>query len=121
MSDIADLKARIAAARQFTVTVGPADAPRTVHLQEPDDYQVKLAGIRSGLRGGKDPAAELLFERTLLVEAITGWSGVEDAEGVAIAPSPEAIDALLEVWPIFAAFEAQYIAVLLVVVTEGND
>jgi hypothetical protein len=80
MSDIAELKARIAAAKQFTVTVGPADAPRTIQLQEPDDHQVKLAGIRSGLRGGKDPAAELLFERALLLEAITGWSGVTAAD-----------------------------------------
>lgn len=80
MSDIADLKARIQAARQFTVTVGPEDAPRTIHLQEPDDHQVKLAGIRSGLRSDKDGAAELLFERSLLVESITGWSGVTAAD-----------------------------------------
>jgi hypothetical protein len=51
MGDIADLKARIHAARQFTVTVGPADAPRTIQLQEPDEHQVKLCAIRAGQLG----------------------------------------------------------------------
>lgn len=79
MNDLADLQARIHAARQFTVTVGPQDAPRTIHLLEPDDHQIRLAGIRAGLRGA-DPAAELVFERTLLVQAIKGWSGVTGAD-----------------------------------------
>jgi len=36
---------------------------------------------------------------------VLAWEGIGVADGNAIDPSPEAIDAPLDVWPIFEAFQ----------------
>lgn len=51
---------------------------------------------------------------------IIGWEGVGDAEGNPIDPSPEAIDQLMNIWPIFEAFQALYVSGLFAVSAEGN-
>ena len=38
------------------------------------------------------------------------WEGVGDADGMPIEPSPEAIDAALDIWPIFEAFQLTYVS-----------
>lgn len=43
-----------------------------------------------------------------------------DAEGQPIDPSPEAIDALLDVWPIFEAFQLAYVSKGLLLELEKN-
>lgn len=90
MSDIADLKARVLAARQFSVTVGPTDAPRTIHLVEPTAHEIRLASLRAGIGGLQDTAALVVLERTLLGEAISGWDGVTAADLVADYPEQAA-------------------------------
>lgn len=90
MSDIAELKARVLAARQFVVVVGPADAPRTVHMQEPTAQDVRLASLRAGLGGLQDAAALAVLERALVADAITGWSGVTAADLLAHHPEQAA-------------------------------
>lgn len=52
--------------------------------------------------------------------AITDWSGVGDADGKAIAVTPAGIDALLQVFPIFTAFQRQYISPGISLVAEKN-
>ncbi len=42
--------------------------------------------------------------------AILEWEGVGDAEGNPVDVSPEGIDALLDLWPAFEAFQAAYVA-----------
>ncbi|TCO67882.1 hypothetical protein EV655_1392 [Rhodovulum euryhalinum] len=42
--------------------------------------------------------------------AILEWEGVGDDNGDPLPLSPAGIDALLEVWPVFEAFQAQYVA-----------
>lgn len=90
MVDIADLKARVLAARQFTVTVGPADAARTISMLEPTDHEVRLASLRAGIARGEDQAASVLFERALVAMSIKGWSGVTAADLVASQPEQAA-------------------------------
>lgn len=90
MSDIADLAARVLAARQFSVEVGPADAPRTINLLEPTDHEVRIVSLRCGLGAGKDTAAPVLFERALVAMAIVGWSGVTGADLAANHPEQAA-------------------------------
>ncbi|MFC3088132.1 hypothetical protein [Tabrizicola soli] len=52
--------------------------------------------------------------------AILDWEGVGDAEGNPLPLTPEGIDALLEIWPVFEAFQAQYITPGLLLDQEKN-
>ena len=45
-----------------------------------------------------------VFAAALARRAIVDWEGVGDESGTVIAVSPEGIDALLSLWPIFEAF-----------------
>ena len=49
-----------------------------------------------------------VFAAALARRAIVDWDGVGDADGAVIAVSPEGIDALLSLWPIFEAFNLLY-------------
>ena len=52
--------------------------------------------------------------------AILEWEGVGDAEGNPVGVTPEGIDALLEIWPAFEAFQAAYVAKGLLLEQEKN-
>jgi hypothetical protein len=62
----------------------------------------------------------LTFAKALARNAVTDWQGVGDADGNVIAVSPEAIDALLDVWPLFETFQTDYVAKGLVLDQEKN-
>jgi hypothetical protein len=51
---------------------------------------------------------------------VTDWEGVGDADGNPVAVSPEGIDALLDIWPIFEAFQTTYIARAMILDAEKN-
>lgn len=51
---------------------------------------------------------------------VQDWEGVGDADGTALPLTPEGLDALLEVWPIFEAFQTGYIAGGLILDAEKN-
>ena len=51
---------------------------------------------------------------------ITEWSGVGDAEGNPLPVTPEGIDALLNIWPVFEAFQTRYVARGLMLDAEKN-
>jgi hypothetical protein len=67
-----------------------------------------------------DEERALVFARALARRAVIAWEGVGDADGNAIEPSPEAIDALLDVWPIFEAFQLTYVSKGLLLEQEKN-
>ena len=67
-----------------------------------------------------DEERALVFARALARRAVLGWEGVGDAAGNPIGPSPEAIDALLDIWPIFEAFQLSYVSKGLLVEQEKN-
>jgi hypothetical protein len=48
------------------------------------------------------------------------WEGVGDAEGKPLSVTPDGIDALLEIWLIFEAFQTRYIAGALILDAEKN-
>lgn len=48
------------------------------------------------------------------------WEGVGDEDGKPMAISHDGIDALLELWPIFEAFQTKYIAGALILDAEKN-
>ena len=52
--------------------------------------------------------------------AVLDWEGVGDADGNPVKVSPEGIDALLEIWPVFEAFQAQYVGLGMLLEQEKN-
>lgn len=51
---------------------------------------------------------------------IVEWEGVGDIDGNPIEPSPQAIDQLMNIWPIFEAFQERYVSGLFALSAEGN-
>jgi len=49
---------------------------------------------------------------------VQDWEGVGDAEGKPLSVTQDGIDALLEIWPIFEAFQTRYIAGALILDAE---
>jgi len=52
--------------------------------------------------------------------AVLDWEGVGDDAGNIVPVSPDGIDALLEIWPVFEAFQTQYVARGLILDAEKN-
>jgi len=67
-----------------------------------------------------DEESALVFAKALARLAITDWEGVGDENGDPVAVSPEGIDALLDVWPLFEAFQTEYVAGGLLLDQEKN-
>ena len=51
---------------------------------------------------------------------VKDWEGVGDEDGKPLPLTLEGIDALLELWPIFEAFQTKYIAGALILDAEKN-
>jgi hypothetical protein len=51
---------------------------------------------------------------------VTGWAGVGDADGNPVPVTPEGIDALLDIWPVFEAFQTRCLAPHLMLDAEKN-
>ena len=67
-----------------------------------------------------DEESALVFAKALARIAITDWEGVGDATGIPVDVSPEGIDALLDVWPLFEVFQTDYVASGLMLDSEKN-
>jgi hypothetical protein len=52
----------------------------------------------------------LAMAKAVARRAVLDWEGVGDAMGTIVHVSPDGIDALLEIWPVFEAFQIQYVA-----------
>ncbi|SNS84524.1 hypothetical protein [Antarctobacter heliothermus] len=62
----------------------------------------------------------LVMAKSVARRAVLDWEGVGDDAGNLIPVSPEGIDALLEIWPVFEAFQTQYVARGLLLDQEKN-
>ena len=62
----------------------------------------------------------LAMAKAVARRAVLDWEGVGDDEGNAVPVSPEGIDALLEIWPVFEAFQTKYVARGLILDAEKN-
>lgn len=65
-------------------------------------------------------AIALALTKAVAKIAILEWEGVGDAEGNPVAPTPEGIDALMEIFPIYEAFNMGYVAKGLSLELEKN-
>ena len=70
--------------------------------------------------GAATEEAALAMAKSLARRAILAWDGIGDADGNPIDPSPEAIEALLDLWPAFEAFQTHYVAKALLLDAEKN-
>ncbi|WP_126976332.1 hypothetical protein [Frigidibacter oleivorans] len=76
--------------------------------------------VRTIAPGTPDDSIAVIFAKAIAVRAIVDWEGVGDANGAAIPVSPDAIDALLDLWPIFWKFQTAYVAKGLKLEAEKN-
>ena len=67
-----------------------------------------------------DEESALVFAKALARIAITDWKGVGDENGDPVDVTPEGIDALLDVWPLFETFQTEYVAGGLLLDAEKN-
>jgi len=73
--------------------------------------------------GGGAPSNDdlaLIVAKAVARIVVKDWEGIGDAEDKPLPLTPEGIDALLEVWPIFEAFQTRYIAGALILDAEKN-
>jgi hypothetical protein len=62
----------------------------------------------------------LAMAKAVARRAVLDWEGVGDDAGNVVPVTPEGIDALLDIWPIFEAFQTQYVAKGLILDAEKN-
>ena len=70
--------------------------------------------------GANQEEMALAMAKSVARRAVLDWEGVGDDAGNIIPVSPEGIDALLEIWPVFEAFQTQYVARGLLLDQEKN-
>ena len=61
-----------------------------------------------------------IFAGALARRAVMDWEGVGDADGNPLPVSPDGIDALLSLWPIFEAFNLYYVSPGMLLDAEKN-
>ena len=61
-----------------------------------------------------------VFAAALARRAVVDWEGVGDETGTVITVSPDGIDALLSLWPIFEAFNLLYVSHGMLLDAEKN-
>ena len=62
----------------------------------------------------------LAMAKAVARRAVLDWEGVSDDAGNDVPVSPDGINALLEVWPVFEAFQTGYVARSLILDAEKN-
>ena len=62
----------------------------------------------------------LAMAKAVARRAVLDWEGVGDDAGDIIPVTPEGINALLEIWPVFEAFQTRYVAKGLILDAEKN-
>ena len=76
-------------------------------------------GPEPGDERSNDDLARIVAKAVARI-VVKDWEGVGDEDGEQLALTPEGIDALLELWPIFEAFQTKYIAGALILDAEKN-
>ena len=92
-------------------------APLTTALMVAARADLAVAGLPET---AAPEALALAMAKALARRAVLDWEGVGDAEGRPLPVTPEGINALLDVWPVFEAFQTGYVAKGLVLEQEKN-
>ena len=78
------------------------------------------AAIEALPEGASQEELALAMAKSVARRAVLDWEGVGDEAGLPLPVTPDGIDALLEIWPVFEAFQAQYVARGLMLDQEKN-
>lgn len=70
--------------------------------------------------GASQEELAIAMAKAIARRAVLGWEGVGDEVGNLLPVTAEGIDALLEIWPVFEAFQKQYVARGLILDAEKN-
>ncbi len=70
--------------------------------------------------GASKEEQALVMAKAVARRVVTGWEGVGDADGNPVPVTPEGIDALLDIWPVFEAFQTRCLAPHLMLEQEKN-
>ena len=62
----------------------------------------------------------MIGAKAIARRAVLAWEGVGDADGNPVPVTPEGIDALLEIWPVFEAFQVKYVGNGMLLEQEKN-
>ncbi len=91
--------------------------PLTTALMVAARNDPAIAGLNED---ASDEESALVFAKALARIAITDWEGVGNESGDLVDVTPEGIDALLDVWPLFEVFQTDYVAGGLLLDAEKN-
>jgi len=78
------------------------------------------ASVESLPEGASQEDLALAMAKSVARRAVLDWEGVGDDAGNAVPVTPDGIDALLDIWPVFEAFQTQYVARGLLLDAEKN-
>ena len=90
-----------------------------IMLAARSDPTIIAAAADSGGSASNDDLARIVAKAVARI-VVKDWEGVGDEDGEPMAISHDGIDALLELWPIFEAFQTKYIAGALILDAEKN-
>jgi hypothetical protein len=106
------------------IRINLKSAPYWIELLPGLKVEVRPAGsavILEAASARGDDESLGAFTRAMARVAITAWEGVADEDGKPVECTPEAIDALTDIWPVYKAFETLYARPAMLVSAEGND
>ena len=70
--------------------------------------------------GASKEEQALVMAKAVARRVVTGWEGVGDASGKPVLVTPKGIDAFLDIWPVFEAFQTRCLAPHLMLDAEKN-
>ena len=83
-----------------------------------DPTIIAAAGDADGSASNDDLAR--IVAKAVARIVVKDWEGLGDEDGKPLPLTPEGINALLELWPIFEAFQTKYVAGALILDAEKN-
>jgi hypothetical protein len=90
-----------------------------IMLAARSDPTIVAAASDAEANASNDHLARIVAKAVARI-VVKDWEGVGDEDGKPLTLTPDGIDALLELWPIFEAFQTKYIAGALILDAEKN-
>ncbi|MDG1116809.1 MAG: hypothetical protein P8N72_06755 [Flavimaricola sp.] len=90
-----------------------------VMLAARSDPAILAAAADADSSASNDDLARIVAKAVARI-VVKDWEGVGDEDSKPLPLTPSGIDALLELWPIFEAFQTKYIAGALILDAEKN-
>jgi hypothetical protein len=96
----------------------PVDTPVVLRAQNSPELRQRVAEAGEG--AGRDPEIALAVAKIVAQSVVLDWEGIGDADGKPIKPTPEGIAALLDLPPVYTAFEREVLAPAMILADEKN-